>query len=506
MAADASRHAETNAPGPAGASTRVATGIAGLDLILGGGVLRRQLYVIEGAAGAGKTTLALHFLLAGRDNHERCLWITTAETPDELREAAHAHGWSLEGIEVLALPMVERLAHPDQRQTLLRPAHVELDETMQELLTGLARSQPGRVVLDSLSILRDMADEPLAYRQQVLALKHALRAGGCTALVTDEFAAAPDLHVRTLAHGVLRLLREVTPFGNEQRQIEVVKMRGMAFHSGRHDLVLATGGLRVFPRLVPAAHDPDMLGGLHATGVASLDALLGGGLDRGTATLLVGAAGTGKSSVTMQCAAAALQRGQAAAVYLFDERPATWFQRADQLGFALRQAVTAGTLLVEQIDPAEMRPGQFAHEVQHAVTHRGVHLVIIDSLTGYVHAMPDEHFLTLHMHELLTWLGQHRVTTLLVLDQHGLLEGPMTSPLDLSYLADTVMLFRYFEDQGTVRRAVSVMKRRSGPHENTIRELTLGPTGIGVGAPLTQFRGVLTGLPTYAGDQSSGQP
>ena len=363
-----------------------------------------------------------------------------------------------------------------------------------------------RVVLDSLSILRDMADEPLAYRRQVLALKHALRAGGCTALVTDELAAAPDLHVRTLAHGVMRLLQQVTTFGNEQRQMEIVKMRGMPFHSGRHDLVLATGGMQVFPRIVLAARDTDATGVLYSTGVASLDALLGGGLDRGTATLLVGAAGTGKSSVTMQCAAAALQRGQAVAVYLFDERPATWFHRADQLGFALRQPVTAGTLLMEQIDPAEMRPGQFAHEVQHAVTHRGVHLVILDSLTGYVHAMPDEHFLTLHMHELLTWLGQHGVTTLLVLDQHGLLDTPMTSLLDLSYLADTVMLFRYFEYQATVRRAVSVMKRRSGPHEPTIREMTLGPTGISVGAPLTQFRGVLTGLPTYEGDRTGGQP
>jgi circadian clock protein KaiC len=505
MAAEAPRQAETNAHGPTTESTRAATGITGLDVILGGGVLRRQLYVVEGAAGAGKTTLALHFLLAGRDHHERCLWITTAETPDELWAAAHAHGWSLEGIEVLALPLVERLAHPDQRQTLLRPSHLELDETMQEMLTGLERSQPVRVVLDSLSILRDLADEPLAYRRQVLTLKHALRAGGCTVLVTDELAAAPDLHVRTLAHGVMRLLQKVTAFGNEQRQIEIVKMRGMPFHSGRHDMVLTTGGIRVFPRLVLAARDTDAPSVLHSTGLASLDALLGGGLDRGTAMLLVGAAGTGKSSVTMQCTAAALQRGQAAAVYLFDERPATWFHRADQLGFALRQPVREGTLLVEQIDPAEMSPGQFAHEVQHAVTHRGVHLVILDSLTGYVHAMPDEHFLTLHMHELLTWLGQHGVTTVLVLDQHGLLDTPMAS-LDLSYLADTVLLFRYFEYEATVRRAVSVIKRRSGPHEHTIREMTLGPTGIGIGAPLTQFRGVLTGLPTYEGDQTGGQP
>jgi circadian clock protein KaiC len=506
VAADVSRHEETNAHDPAAESTRAATGVAGLDVVLGGGVLRRHLYVIEGAAGTGKTTCALHFLLAGRDHHERCLWITTAETPDELRAAAHAHGWSLEGLDVLALPMVERLAQPDQRQTLFRPAHVELDETMQEILTSLARGQPERVVLDSLSILRDMADDHLAYRRQMLTLKQALRAGGCTALVTDEMAAEPDLHVRTLAHGVVRLLRDVTTFGNEQRQVEIVKMRGMAFHSGRHDMVLATGGLQVFPRLGPAMNDLDAPSAVASTGVARLDTLLGGGLDRGTATLLVGAAGTGKSSVTMQCAAASLARGHAVAVYLFDERPPTWFARADQLGFPLRQAATQGTLLVEQIDPAELSPGQFAHAVQHAVTQQAVHLVIIDSLTGYVHAMPDARFLTLHMHELLTWLGQRGAITLLVLDQHGLLEGPMLAPVDLSYLADAVLLFRYFEDRGTIRRAVSVVKRRSGPHEHTIREMTLGPHGIGVGEPLTQFRGVLTGLPTYAGDRPDGPP
>jgi circadian clock protein KaiC len=504
VAANAPPQTETNANVPAAESTRAATGIAGLDVILGGGVLRRHMYVIEGAAGTGKTTLALHFLLAGRDQCERCLWITTAETPDELQAAAHAHGWSLEGIEVLALPMVERLARPDQQQTLFRPSYVELDETMQEILTGLARVQPTRVVLDSLAILRDMADDPLAYRRQVLALKQALRAGGCTALVTDEMAAEPDLHVRTLAHGVVRLVQEVTTFGNQQRQVEIMKMRGMAFHSGRHDLILTTGGIQVFPRLGPAGDAPEAPGVVDSTGVARLDTMLGGGLDRGTATLLVGAAGTGKSSVTMQCAAAALARGQAVAVYLFDERLPTWFARADQLGFPLRQAVTQGTLRVEQIDPAELSPGQFAHAVQHAVTQQAVRLVILDSLTGYVHAMPDNHFVTLHMHELLTWLGQHGATTMLVLDQHGLLEGPMIPPLDLSYLADTVLLFRYFEDRGTIRRAVSVIKRRSGPHEHTIREMTLGLQGINVGEPLTQLRGVLTGLPTYEGDRLDG--
>jgi circadian clock protein KaiC len=506
MAAEEYPTSEQDASGPAAKPTRAATGIEGLDALLGGGLLRRRMYVIEGAAGAGKTTLALHFMLAGRAHHERGLWITTTETQDELRVAAHSHGWSLEGIDVFALSMAEDLARPEQQQTLFRPSHVELDETMQAVLAALERVRPGRVVLDSLSILRDLADEPFAYRRQVLALKNALAAGGCTALLTDELRAPPDMHLRTMAHGVIRLLQEVTTYGNERRQVEIVKMRAMPFHSGRHDCVLETGGLRVFPRLLPASSAADSPGDVYSSGVAGLDGLLGGGLDGGTATLLVGAAGIGKSSFTMQCATAALQRGHSVAVYLFDERPPTWFQRADQLGFPLRQSAAEGTLLLEQIDPAEMSPGQFAHAVQHAVTHRAVHLVIIDSLTGYVHAMPDEHFLTLHMHELFTWLGQRGATTLLVLDQHGLGDASRVSPLDLSYLADTVLLFRYFEYQGAIRRAVSVLKRRGGPHEQTIREMTLGPTGLVIGEPLTQFRGVLTGLPTYEGDRISGQP
>ena len=506
MASDGPHPGEMSVHNSPDAPARVAIGIAGLDMVLGGGVLPRQMYVIEGAAGTGKTTLALHFLLAGRASRERCLWISTAETPDELRAAAHAHGWSLEGMVVLALPMVARMAQPEQRQTLFRPAHVELDETMQEILSELAQVQPERIVLDSLSLLRDMTDDALAYRRQVVALKQALHAYGCTALVTDEVAEPPDPHVRSLAHGVVRLLRDVTTFGNQQRQVEIVKMRGMAFHSGRHDLVLTTGGMHVFPRLGPAAPASEVPGEVASTGVVRLDTLLGGGLDRGTATLLVGAAGTGKSSVTMQCAATALQQGHAVAVYLFDERPPTWFARADQLGFPLRQAVTQGTLLVEQIDPAEMSPGQFASAVQYAVTQQAVRLVILDSLTGYIHAMPDAHFVTLHMHELLTWLGQYGATTLLVLNQPGVLEGRLLTALDLSYLADTVLLFRSFEYRGAIRRAVSVVKRRSGPHESMIRELIVGPHGLRVGEPLTQLRGVLSGLPTYEGEPCDGPP
>jgi circadian clock protein KaiC len=506
VAAETHRNPAQNDSGTPGAPARAATGIEGLDLILGGGLLRGRVYVIEGGAGTGKTTLALHFLLAGRDNNEPCLLITTIETRNALAAVAHAHGWSLSGIEILELSLTDPIAQPEQRQTLFRPSHVELDETMQAVRAELERVQPVRLVLDSVSMLRTMADELFAYRRYMVSLKNALVALGCTALITDEALAPHDLHLRTLADGVVHLLREVTPFGNEQRQVETVKMRGMPYRSGRHDMAIATGGLRVFPRFVPAPLDADALGASQPTGVAQLDVLLGGGLDQGTATLLVGAAGTGKSSVAMQCMVAALQHGQAAAVYLFDERPPTWFHRAEGLGFPLRQQAAHGRLLVEQIDPAEMSPGQFAHALQHAVTHRGVRLVVVDSLTGYVHAMPDARFLTLHLHEVLTWLGQHGVTTLLVLDQQGLLESTMPPVLDLSYLTDTVVLFRYFEYQGAIHRALSVVKRRSGPHESTIRELTLGPTGIVVGDPLRQFRGVLTGLPIYEGDPPHGQP
>jgi circadian clock protein KaiC len=506
VAADAHPHPDQNGRGTPAAPPRAATGIAGLDVALDGGLPRGHVYVIEGQAGTGKTTLALHFLLAGRDNHEPCLLLTTLETRDDLTAAAHSHGWSLAGIEVLELSLTDPLAQPAQRQTLFRPSQVELDETMQVVLAALERVHPARVVLDSMSTLRSMVDEPFVYRQYMSSLMHALVARDCTAIITDEFLAPQDLHLRTLAHGVVHLRREVTSFGNERRQVEIAKMRAMPFQSGRHDMVIETGGIRVFPRFVAAPLDTASMDALQPTGVEALDAMLGGGLDRGTTTLLVGAAGTGKSSVAMQCAAAALQRGQSAAVYLFDERPSTWFRRAEGLGFPLRQQVANGNLFVEQIDPAEMSPGQFAHALQQDVTHRGAQLLIIDSLTGYVHAMPDERFLTLHLHEVLTWLGQQGVTTLLMLDQHGLFESTTRTPLDLSYLTDTVVLFRYYEFQGAIHRALSVVKRRSGPHEHTIREMTLGPDGIGVSEPLRQFRGVLTGLPLYEGDDAGGQP
>ena len=492
MATDVPHQTETNDP-PA-ALPRAATGIPGLDVVLGGGVLRRQLYVIEGMAGTGKTTLALHFLLAGRATGERCLWITTAETPDELRTAAHAYGWSLEGVEVLALPMVDRMAHPDQRQTLFQPAHVELDETMQEILTALARVQPARVVLDSLSILRDMTDDPLAYRRQVLVLKQALGVLGCTALVTDELAEAPDPHVRTQAHGVVRLLREVTAFGNQQRQVEIVKMRGMAFHSGRHDLVLATGGLQVFPRLGPPADDVGVPSAVESTGVARLDSLLGGGLDRGTSTLLVGAAGTGKSSLAAHVVVAAAERGEPSAMFLFDESVRALITRSRGIGFDLERHMESGLVRVKSLDPAEVSPGEFIQGIRDAVEKDGARVLVIDSLNGYLNAMPEEHFVMIQLHELLAYLGQLGVVTLLINAQAGLI-GHMSSTVDVSYLADTVILLRYYETRGEVRQAISVLKKRTGSHERTIRELRISSDGLHIGDPLRSFRGVLTGVP-----------
>lgn len=506
MGPDTHRSPDDNASGNTTDLTRVITGIEGLDELLGGGLLRGYMYAVEGDAGTGKTTLALQFLLDGRAHNEPCLLVTTSETRDELTATAYSHGWSWAGIEVLELSLANAIARPEQQQTVFRPAQVELDEIMHAVHAELERVQPARVVLDSMSTLRDMANQPFAYRRHVLSLRNALVARGCTVLITDELIEPQNPHLRTLAHGVIRLRQEVAPYGNQRRQVEIVKMRGMNFRSGRHDMLIETGGLRVFPRFMSELRDTDYPRESLSTGVEHLDALLGGGLDRGTSTLLIGTTGIGKSSVAMQCAITALQRRQNAAVYLFDERPTTWFHRAEQLGFDLPQQVANGNLFVQQIDPAEMGPAQFAYELHQAITQRGVQLIIIDSLTGYVNAMPDERFLTLHLHELLSWLNQRGVTTLLVLDHHGLFELTVGPPLDLSYLTDTILLFRYFEYQGEIRRALSVVKRRSGPHENTIRELTLGSNGIVVGEPLRQFRGVFTSLPTYEGDAASDQP
>jgi len=458
------------------------------------------MYVIEGHAGVGKTTFALQFLLAGRDRNESCLLVTTTETRDDLTEAAQSHGWSLAGVEVLELSLEDVITEPAQQQTVFRHAQVELYETTNTVLAELERVQPTRVVLDSMSTLRYMVNEPFTYRRHILALRNAMLARGCTVLITDEFLAEPELHLRTLAHGVVRLEQKITAYGNQRRSVEVVKMRAMTFQGGRNDINIERGGIRIYPRLVSALDNMNGLETRLQTGVEPLDAMLGGGLDCGAAILFIGAAGTGKSTATMQCVSTALGQGQSAAVYLFDERPRTWFQRAERLGFNLSQSAANGNLLLQQVDPAEMTPAQFAYELQQAVTRHGVQFIVIDSLTGYVHAMPDEHFLNLQLHELLIWLAQYHVTTILVLDQHGLLESSAGTPLDLSYLTDTVLLFRYYEHQGAIHRALSVVKRRSGPHENTIRRMTIGPNGIVVGEPLDRFRRMLSDIPIYEGD------
>lgn len=492
---------EANRPGE---SSRVATGIPGLDMILGGGLLSGRMYMLEGHAGTGKTTLALQFLLAGRDQHERCMLVTTSETRDELLISAQSHGWSLENIHVLELALTDSLSYPLQQQTVFRPSQVELDETMQMIISQLEQIQPDRIVFDSIAILRVMADEPLAYRRHVLFLKNVLLMSHCTALVLDEMVDAEDLHLRTLSHGVIQLLRENIEFGKEKRQLVILKMRGMAFQSGKHDFIIRTGGIQVFPHLVIEGRMMDYGSEVLSTGLERLDNLLGGGLDRGNATLFVGTAGTGKSSVTMQCIAAALQRQQSVMGFLFDERPHVWLHRAEQLGFHLRQQVSEGRLSLYHFNPAEVSPGQFAYEVQQAVIGKQAQLVIIDSLTGYLNAMQEERFLTLHMHELLTWLGQQGVTSLLVVEQHGMLEFQRTLSLNLSYLADTVLLFRYYEHRGTIHRAIVVVKRRGGAHEPTMHEITLGAQGITIGQPLIKLQGVFPGILSYQGAEESG--
>lgn len=506
MDTDANRTPKDNAIGRAGEPTRMATGIEGLDEALGGGLPAGRVYVIEGDAGAGKTTLALQFLMAGHEHNEPCLLVTTTETGDELAEMAHSHGWSLAGLEILELSQADAFVQSEQQQTVFRPSQVELDETMGLVLAVLERMHPVRVVFDSVTTLRYMADEPFVYRRHIQTLKNALLSSGCTALITDELLAPQNLHLRTLAHGVVRLHREITPFGNQRRQMEIVKMRAMSFRSGRHDMRIATGGIRIFPRLLAESRDADFSGEYLSTGLMPLDRMLGGGLDRGTSTLITGTTGTGKSTIAMQCVAASLQRGQSAAVYLFDEQPYTWLYRSKQLGFNLSQQTANGNLSVQPIDPAEMSPSQFVHTLQQDVTRRGVQLITIDSLTGYINAMPDERFLSLYLRGMLTWLGQRGTTTLLVLNQHGLFESSTRPLLELSYLADTLILIRFFEHRGRIHRALSVVKRRSGPHENEIREISLDQNGVIVGEPLRQFRGVLTGLPLYEGDDLHGQP
>ncbi|MFO0955993.1 MAG: ATPase domain-containing protein [Isosphaeraceae bacterium] len=480
----------------------VATGIAGLDDVLGGGFPPDRVYLVEGNPGSGKTTLAMQYLFEGRRLGEAGLYITLSETTQELRAVARSHGWSLEGISVLELVASESDLEPDNQYSMFQPSEVELGETTRAILDEVGRIRPKRLVIDSLSEMRLLAQHPLRYRRQILALKQYFAGRECTVLMLDDLTSTSgDLGLHSIAHGVVSLEQLSPEYGAERRRVRVSKLRGQQFRGGYHDFVILRGGLDVFPRLVAAEHLGRTERGLLKSGNEALDNLMGGGLQYGTAAVLLGPAGCGKSTTALQYARAAAARGERATIFSFDERLETILERADGLGIGVSGEVESGRIEIQTVDPAELSPGEFAHRVRAAVDgdDRGSKVVVIDSLNGYLLAMPEERHLVAQLHELLSYLGHKGVVTFLLVAQHGLL-GSMHSPIDTTYLADTLVLFRFFEARGAVRQAISVLKKRSGRHERTIRELTLGEGGIGLGPPLADFHGILTGIPTFRGD------
>ncbi|WP_231639017.1 ATPase domain-containing protein [Sphingomonas profundi] len=475
------------------------TGIAGLDNVLGGGLTPERLYLVEGTPGTGKTTLGMGFLLAGAAAGETGLYVTLSETEAELRAVAATHGWSLDAINLFEMVPEAGFAE-EQEQTLLHPSEVELGETVRGVMSKVEALRPQRVVIDSLSELRLLAQSAIRYRRQILALKHFFSTRRCTVLVLDDKSSEEgDLQLHSIAHGVIALEQTLSGFGAQRRRMHVVKMRGLRYRGGYHDFEIERGGLAVYPRLVASEHRGDTEDRIVSTGSSELDALLGGGLVPGTATLFSGPAGVGKTTTTVQCMVAALERGERAAYFLFDERLPTLLKRSRTLGMDLQPFIDEGRLHIRAIDPAELSPGEFANAVRQAVEEDGAGTIVIDSLNAYLQAMPTEKFLTLQMHELLGYLGEHGVVTLLILGQHGLV-GDIRAEVDISYLADSVVQLRFFEAFGEMRQAISAIKTRTTQHERTIREFRIDGNGLTLGEPLIAFQGVLTGVPVFRGD------
>ena len=481
--------------------TRVSTGIPGLDEVLGGGLPQGHMYLVEGESGAGKTTLGLQFLLEGKRRGERTLWITLSETETQLLQSARSHGWTLEGIEVCNPGAPERITQPGDKYSFFSPADVELDEIRNAIAAATERVRPTRVVFDPFSDIRHLAREILRYRRQVLSLREFFNEHGCTVLLMQELTrgTAGDLQAEALVHGYLTLHQDAPEYGGQRRRLRIHKMRGMAFRDGFHDFSIQHGGLDVYPRLIAAEHVADHPEELVSSGVARLDALLGGGVDRGSSMLIMGPAGIGKSTLATQYAISAAARGEKSAVFVFDESIRTFLARAEKLGFPMRRLIAQGGITLRQVDSAEFSAGQFTNMVMQAVE-AGASTVVIDSLSGYLSTMPEERFLAAYLHELLTTLSHRNVLTILTLVQHGLVGENVTPPVDVSYLADSVLLIRYFEAFGEIRRAISVVKKRSGPHEVAVREMRIDHNGIGIGGPLRNFQGVLSGRPEFTGD------
>ena len=480
---------------------RALSGIAGLDDVLRGGFPRNRLYVVEGNPGAGKTTLALQFLLEGVRRGETVLYVTLSETAEELYEVAESHGWSLEGIHLLELGSLEEWFRDDSEYTVYHPADVELGETTRRIRDEVERIKPARVALDSVSELKILSQTTARYRREILAFKQFFVGKGCTVLVLDDRTSSEnEQQLQSIAHGVIRMERATRDYGATRRQLQVVKMRAVRFRDGMHDFVIRSGGIDLFPRLtVEENADGDPAPSTVLSGVGQLDSLLGSGLDRRSSTLVLGPAGCGKTTLSSQFLIAALERGEAACAFLFEESRTTFLQRASGLGMKFEAHLESGLFRLIQIDPAEVSPGEFASQISREVEGRNARVVLIDSVNGYLNAMPNERFLMIQLHELLAYLGHRGVVTLLVMAQHGMLGTAMQSPIDVSFLADTVILLRYFEAMGEIRQALSVVKKRRSSHERTIREMRLGSGGVLVGAPLREFEGVLTGVPRYSG-------
>ena len=491
-------HSQNHLP-PSASQPRASTGIAGLNDILGGGLTPNRVYLVEGTPGTGKTTLALQFLLEGARQGEKGLYITLSETAEELHAVAQSHGWSLDSISVFEL-INDMNLDPDAEQSILYPSEIELGETTQNVMQQVDRESPARIVFDSLSEMRLLAQNPLRYRRQILALKHYFSSRRCTVLLLDDKTSeSGDQQLHSIAHGVVSLEQSAHEFGPERRRLRVVKMRGLKFRGGYHDFLMGTGGLQVFPRLVAAEHQRTFETTSLSTGAPGLDQLLGGGLVPGTSFLVSGPSGIGKTTTSIRCVLAALQRGEHVAYYLFDEGLSTFMLRSRGLGMDLQPYLDNGLLRLNHIDPAEVAPGEFAHMLRSAVEQDQASFVVIDSLNAYLQAMPGEKFLILQMHEILSYLGQLGITTILVLGQHGVI-GDIHVDVDLSYLSDVTMFFRYFEAKGEIRTAVFVIKSRTSNHKRTLHEFRISPAnGVQIGDALENFEGILTGLPTYRG-------
>ncbi len=484
--------------GPVVEPLRCPIGIKGLDDIANGGLIADRLYLIDGNPGSGKTTLSLQFLMEGVRRGEKCLYITLSETAKELKMTAASHGWTLEGIEIVETIADSEGLELESQVTLFNPSEVELNETTAKILMAITQHNPDRVVFDSLSELRLLAQSSLRYRRQILVLKQFFLGRKCTVLMLDDRTAeGQDLQLQSIAHGVLSMEQYVPAYGSSRRRLQFVKLRGSRCRGGYHDFNIETGGIEVFPRLIASEHSEEFSHDQVRSGIAKLDDLIGGGLDRGTITLFLGPAGSGKSTIATQFVVAAAQRGEKAAIFLFEESPQILLKRCKSLGIDLADSINNKLVTVRSLDPAEVSPGEFAHRVRKAVEDDGVKVVLIDSLNGYLNAMTEGVFLMAQLHELLSYLGRLGVNTFMVVAQHGMLgSGSMQTPIDTSYLADTVVLHRFFEYRGEVKKAISVVKKRSGPHEESIRELSFSGEGISLGEPLRQLHGVLTGVPT----------